>query len=209
MLSSITPFGERGRGNRYAVTVTLFLLAGAAGGAVTGALLGGVGWLLIGPAGFPAGFPADPRLVAVGAVAALAALAEAAGRSPRGWRRQVNEAWLVRYRRWVYATGYGAQLGCGWATRVTTPLLPAAAAAAVLTGSPAAGLAVGALFGCSRGLPLIAGRRAATAGQLRRLHARLVAAAGSSRLAAVLTAAAVAVTAWVLAAHGLRGGALR
>lgn len=205
MLSSITPLGERGRGNRYAVTVTLFLLAGAAAGAATGALLGEFGWLLIGPAGSPAGF----RLVAVGVIAAVAALAEAAGRSPHGWRRQVDEAWLVRYRGWVYATGYGAQLGCGWATRVTTPLLPAAAAAAVLTGSTAAGMAIGALFGCSRGLPLLAGRRAATAGQLRRLHARLATAGGYSRPAGVLTAAAVAVTAWVVAAQGLGQGVPR
>ena len=40
MLTSITPLGERGRGHRYAVTMTAYVLGCLLGGATTGVLLG-------------------------------------------------------------------------------------------------------------------------------------------------------------------------
>jgi hypothetical protein len=43
MLTSITPLGERSRGNRYAVTLTAYVLGCLLGGATTGAVLGLVG----------------------------------------------------------------------------------------------------------------------------------------------------------------------
>ncbi len=46
MLTSITPLGERGRGNRCAVTLTAYVLGCLLGGATTGVLLGALGSLL-------------------------------------------------------------------------------------------------------------------------------------------------------------------
>ena len=43
MLTSISPLGERARGQRYGLTVAAHLLGGALGGATTGALLGAAG----------------------------------------------------------------------------------------------------------------------------------------------------------------------
>ena len=47
MLSSITPFGERGRHNRYAVTSAFFVAGAVAGGAALGALAGVVGGVVL------------------------------------------------------------------------------------------------------------------------------------------------------------------
>ena len=35
-------------------------------------------------------------------------------------RYSVDERWLVKYRRWIYAGGYGVQIGTGFATYVMT-----------------------------------------------------------------------------------------
>ena len=43
MLGSITPLGERGRGSRWGVTVSAYLVGSAAGGAALGATLGTLG----------------------------------------------------------------------------------------------------------------------------------------------------------------------
>ena len=42
-------------------------------------------------------------------------------------RRQVNEDWMGRYRGWVYGVAFGAQLGTGVATIVTSAAVYAAA----------------------------------------------------------------------------------
>src|SRR2546430_14665850 len=47
MLGSITPLGERGRKQRWAATVSWFLLGSVAGGATAGAILGGAGSLAL------------------------------------------------------------------------------------------------------------------------------------------------------------------
>src|SRR4051794_16357363 len=101
MLTSISPLGERARGNRWSVTVAAYLLGSLLGGAALGALLGAVGELLLGPL----------PLIAAG-VCVAAAAADLAGLLPRG-SRQVDETWLNRYRGWVYGFGFGAQLGVG------------------------------------------------------------------------------------------------
>jgi len=43
MLGSITPLGERGRGSRWGVTVSAYLMGSAVGGAALGAMLGWIG----------------------------------------------------------------------------------------------------------------------------------------------------------------------
>ena len=108
MLTSITPLGERGRGQRYAVTMTAYVVGCLLGGATTGLLLGSLGALL----------PALPVLLLAGTVCLAAALADLRG--VRIGRRQVDEDWLTRYRGWVYGAGFGYQLGLGVVTVVTS-----------------------------------------------------------------------------------------
>ncbi len=164
MLTSISPLGEQARGQRYGLTVAAHLLGGALGGATTGAVLGGVGALL------------DPPVLL--AVPVLLGAAAADARGVRIGRRQVDEDWLGRYRGWVYGGGYGVQLGLGVVTVVTSAATPALLAVLVLLAGPWTGALVGAVFGVTRGLPLLALRRADTPQALRHAAARLERAAG-------------------------------
>ena len=133
MLTSINPLGERGRGYRWGPTVALFGVASVLGGAVTGLVLGLVGEAVRVP-------------VWVGAIACAAAvLLDLVGRVPTR-RRQVDEDWLTRYRRWLYATGFGAQLGTGIVTIVTSAATYALLVLLVVIGLPGAVVA-GAVFG--------------------------------------------------------------
>ena len=156
MLSSITPIGERGRGQRFRVTATWFVLGAIAGGATLGAALS------IGAAALAAWAPPTRLLVSVGAIAAAAAAAVDLGvfgvRIPL-LRRQVNEVWLDRFRSWVYGAGFGWQIGVGFSTYVMTA---------------AVGLvAVRGVFGMARGLTVLIGRRGTSAAALRAAHRRL------------------------------------
>jgi len=158
MLTSINPLGERGRGHR-GTTVTLYSLASGVGGAMTGLVLGGLGELVRLP-------------VWVGVIAcAAAALLDLSGRVPTR-RRQVDEDWLTRYRRWVYATGFGWQLGTGVVTIVTSAVTYALLVLMVLSGLPTAVVA-GSLFGLVRALPVLVGGRADSPARLRALALRL------------------------------------
>jgi hypothetical protein len=69
------------------------------------------------------------------------------------WRRQVDEQWLTRYRGWVYGVGFGAQLGFGLVTIITSASTYAVVLLAALTGHLGAGLLVGATFGVVRAVP--------------------------------------------------------
>lgn len=124
-----------------------FLAGSTAGGAALGAALGLIGasvpglresaglrlWVLAG-------------LIALGAALDL----RASGLGLPTVHRQVNEDWLHRYRGWVYGVGFGFQLGLGVVTVVTVSAVYTAMAAALLAGSPAAGAAIGAVFGLLR-----------------------------------------------------------
>jgi hypothetical protein len=179
MLTSITPLGERGRANRYAVTATAYFLGSLAGGAMIGAAFGSVGSLALQSVSTRA------LIGVLGVAAIVAAVFDAAGRRPPSWHRQVNENWMQRYRGSVYGAGYGLQLGVGVVTIVTTASLYAAAASWVLVASPWGGALLGAVFGLARGVPLLATRGADTPTRLQAVHRRLVAIA---RPADVLTA---------------------
>lgn len=200
MLSSITPLGERGRASRWSVTVSAYVLGSALGGTALGAALGGLGQLL----------PLQRPAVAAAALALLAGLAVPAvavetGRLPPlpTWQRQVDEDWLHRYRGWLYGFGYGVQLGVGLVTIVTSPLLYAALALAVLTGSPLGGALVGFSFGLARALPVLALRRVTTAAALGAAHRRLEALAPAGSTTAATTLGAVAVAAVLLLLTGV------
>jgi len=149
MLTSITPLGERGRGNRWAVTTTAYAAGCLLGGSVTGLVLGAVGAVL----------PSLPVLVLAGAACLLAAAADLAATLGRvrlpGGHRQVDRAWLDRYRGWVYGAGFGVQLGLGVVTVVTSAATYAVLVLAVLTQSALGGLLVGGVFGLARAVPAV------------------------------------------------------
>ena len=159
MLTSINPLGQRARNQRWGPTVALYTAASVAGGLTTGAVLGGLGELLRVPSW------------SVAVVVLLAGVLDLLGRVPTG-HRQVDEDWLTRYRAWVYATGFGWQLGTGVVTIVTSAATYAWLALLLLAGLPQA-LLVGGCFGLVRALPLLAGRVADTPERLRATARRL------------------------------------
>jgi hypothetical protein len=138
MLASITPLGERGRHSRWGITVSAFLLSATAAAAGAGALLGALGAVLLAASGVGIVLDGLPRAVP-------------------GPRRQVDERWLDEYRGWVYGAGYGAQLGLGVTTIVSSAAMYVGLLAAFLTASAPAGALVFGCFGAVRGLtPLVA-----------------------------------------------------
>jgi Cytochrome C biogenesis protein transmembrane region len=151
MLGSISPFGERTRNQRWWATVVAYLIGSTASGVAFGAALGLVGSVALSWMGTAA------RLAVLGAAVGfgLALDLGAFGRSLPSVHRQVNEDWLHRYRGWVYGLGFGAQLGLGVATIVTTSAVYATWVAALLSGSAAAGALIGATFGLLRAAVLL------------------------------------------------------
>jgi hypothetical protein len=167
MLMSITPLGERSRGFSWRLTAGSFGLLAIAAGALGGAALGALGSLT------PMG--------AWRAAVLLAVLVVAVGFDATGlrrWlpttRRQVNEDWMTRYRGWVYGGAFGAQLGLGLATIVTSFAVYVAAAGAFLCGSALAGAAVGGAFGLTRAVSLLPARSVSDPAGLASLQQRLV-----------------------------------
>lgn len=191
MLTSISPVGEHGRGQRWWLTVTAYVLGSVIGGAVTGGIAGGIGALTLGWLGD------SGALVALLVVAVAAAAVEPATSRLPMWRRQVDEDWLTRYRGWVYGVGFGAQLGAAFTTFVSSTLVHLTFAAALLTRSPVAGAAVGAVFGLVRALPVTAMHRVDSPGALAAVHRRLqqarVPAARLTRASTTVTAVIVAI----------------
>ena len=193
MLSSITPLGERGRGNRWGTTVAWFIAGSALGGALVGAGLGLAG------AGLARVVPDGARLVVLLALAVGAAAIDA-GRRPSllpSWRRQVDERWMDEYRPWVYGFGWGAQLGAGVLTIVTSASTYLVLALVLLIGSVPAGVALAATFGLVRGLTLLSGRGLTSPAALRSFHQRMQVKRRLAASAVVAADAAVAVAAAV------------
>ena len=172
MLSSITPFGERGRRHRYGVTAAWYLIGATVGGAV----LGGAGALLAVVAR-AAGLGHHPgaALAVAGATAAAAAAIDAGLFGPvlPLIRRQVDDAWLARYRPWVYGAGFGWQIGVGLATYLMTAGVVLVPLLGALSASAGTAVALGALFGLARGSTVFLTARATGPGRLRELHGRL------------------------------------
>jgi hypothetical protein len=198
MLASITPLGERGRQSTWAVTVTAHLLGAVAGGAGAGALAGALGRALL-----PASFEARGRLGVLAVTALVAVLIDAATDPAPGPRRQVNERWLDQFRGWVYGLGFGAQLGIGITTVVSSAATYLALAAALLTRSAAAGALIVGCFGAVRGLTPLAAGGVRSQRQLLDLHRALARWRARARWGAVgVEAAALAAAALTLALAG-------
>lgn len=165
MLASISPVGERARGARWARTMTSYVVSSTTAGAALGAALGAVGSPL----------PHLSRTVTlvVAATAAAAALVADVRRRVPTIRRQVDESWLLRYRDWVYGLGFGAQLGFGGVTIVTSASSYLTWVLELVAGSAWAGAGIGAAFGLARALPLLAFARVHDATRLRARHRSL------------------------------------
>jgi hypothetical protein len=197
MLGSITPLGERGRGRRWGPTVTIYTVASTIGGASLGGLLG-----VIGQATPAVGRPGRVGLIVLGVLILMGVALDAGlvGSRLPSLHRQVNEDWLRRYRGWVYATGFGVQLGVGVVTIVSISSVYLVFIAALLSGSAAAGALIGGSFGLMRAIPLLATARvhlpqqlAEVDGALRRWDRpiRRVAVGAEAGLAALALAAGV------------------
>ena len=181
MLSSITPLGERGRGNRWWLTVTAFIVAATFGGALMGTCFGLLGW----PVRTVLSDTATAIIIVVaGTVAVLFDAGVIKIALPR-WRRQVNEDWLTAYRGWVYGAGFGFQLGAGLLTIVTAATTYLLFLLTFLSGSPTVGAILGGTFGLVRGLTLLASARIDSPEDLVRFHKRLNERAPLSRFATI------------------------
>lgn len=197
MLSSITPLGERGRNNSFAVVASFFVAGSVLGGVAAGVTAGAFGaWLVPSPP------LVDGVVIVVASVLGAAIDARLAGLRLPTIRRQVDERWLHKYRGWVYGAGFGLQLGTGLATIVTSAAVYLMLVAAVLTHSPTGGAVIGAVFGVVRGASIVLARHVRTYDELRSLHRRLAANAGRGRAVGVAAHAAIS----VLAVATLVGG---
>jgi MFS family permease len=188
MLSTLTPIAERSRGHRYPVTVGWFVAGAVAGGAALGAMSAGLATL----AGL---WSPSQRAVAILVVLAAAVTIgsdlKVAGLSLPTVPRQVNEVWTGRYRSWVYAAGFGAQIGVGLSTYVMTAAVYLTIVLAAMTGSPAVALLVGVTFGTVRGLAILLAARLRSPEAVLRFHERFEGLAETSLAAAVAAQIAV------------------
>src|SRR4051812_220663 len=182
MLASISPFGERARGQRWGTTVSAYLVASTIAGALVAGALG-----LAGAATTRlTGHASTARLLAL-VILGLVGLAldrGIAGMRLPGPARQVDEAWLGAYRGWVYGSGFGFQLGAAFTTIVSASITYLAFACAFLSASLVGGLCIGAAFGATRALPLLLNRRVHDPAALRNLLRRTDAALPRARAAA-------------------------
>jgi hypothetical protein len=169
MLSQITPFSERARGQRYSVTAACFVLGSAVGGATLGAATA-LGALVVSAAGLGG----DGALGIAAGLALLTAAVDAGvfAAAPPFFRRQVNEDWLPRYRGWLYGVGFGWQVGVGIATYIMTAGVFLTAALAVLTADPLAAFLVPVAFGVTRGLTVYLTAHVRTPAGLQSFHRR-------------------------------------
>jgi hypothetical protein len=143
-------------------------------------------------------WPSVSGVLVIIAVSSIAAAVLEARRDPRrlpGIHRQVSEEWRRRYRSWVYALGYGFQLGFGLVTIVASASVYLTVTVAFVSASVAVGTFIGAAFGLSRAFPVLATRQVVTSARLHGLHQRLhelgrTARAATITLELALTAAA-------------------
>jgi sulfite exporter TauE/SafE len=153
MLSSIHPLGEKGRNNKWSLTIASFTLGSVAAGSLVGF---GLGW--VGSFAFQS-VSDQVLLIATAATAVFAGALDIVAITPPGSERQVNETWIGHYRGWIYGGSFGIELGLGLMTYVVTWGVYATLIAETLTASPLWGALVGAVFGLGRAVaPLLAGR---------------------------------------------------
>jgi hypothetical protein len=188
MLASINPLGERSRNRRWGASFAWYLAGSIAGGLTMGVVFGALGVALF------ARF--DPTETVVGVLVLVAGLVGVAFETHVfGLRlptiiRQVDENWLGRYRAWLYAGGFGYQLGLGVVTVVTSAGVYLTWILCTLSGSVWGGIVIGAAFGLVRALPLLWVARvdgpASLRGALRAFNARAPLASRAAMVSVVL-----------------------
>ena len=192
MLSTITPLAERGRGRRYAVTVGWFVAGAVVGGLTLGA---GAALLALGVRATGLSTTAALALAGVAALITAASDLKVAGVSFWDHPRQVNEEWLDQYRGWVYGAGFGWQIGAGLVTYIMTAAVYLVVVLAALTANPLTALAIGALFGFTRGMAILLGSRITSPARLTSFHRHFAAWAEPVRRAVIGVQLVVAVVA--------------
>ncbi len=192
MLSSLNPVSEAARGNRFWLTALWYVAGALAGGALLGA---GCAVAAAGYGRLGASSTLTWTLVLAAALVAIGSDTALVGRSLPDHPRQVDERWLTRYRRWIYAGGYGVQIGAGFATYIMTAAVYLVVLLAVFTGSPVQAFAVATVFGAVRGLTILVAAPARTPDRLRAAHRRIAGLAAASMWACVAVSGAVATVA--------------
>jgi hypothetical protein len=182
MLSSITPLSESGRGHRYWVTVTWFIVGALLGGLTLGAVAA-LGALAVSSLGLSA--IAAAALILLAGVVTLASDLRVGGFHLPENPRQVDRTWLDRYRPWVYGIGFGWQLGVGVATFVMSASVYLMVVVAAATGEPMLALAIVTMFGLIRGLAILPAAGVRTPTDLGELHRRFERFRPASRVVAL------------------------
>lgn len=205
MLSSLNPVSEAARGNRFWLTACWYVAGALTGGALLGAgcAVAALGYGRLHPTA-----ALTWMVVLVGGLVAVGSDTAIVGRSLPDHPRQVDERWLTKYRRWIYAGGYGVQIGAGFATYIMTAAVYLVAVLALLTGSPAQACLVGAVFGAVRGLTILIAAPVHTPERLRAAHRRIAGLAAASLWACVAVCGVVAVVAVIELAGPLPAAAL-
>jgi hypothetical protein len=195
MLSQITPLAEAGRGQKFARTATWFIAGATLGGFTLGAAMAGAAAAL---AASGLGHTTALTLIMGAALLGAAVDARVLGFGPPFLTRQVNDAWLSKYRPWVYGGGFGWQIGAGVTTYVMTAAVPLMILVGALSASPWTALMIALTFGFARGLAVLLGARLRTPAALHQFHRRFDAWSEPVRRAVIGLQLAVAViAAWI------------
>ena len=187
MLSSIHPFGERSRNNRFASTALAHVVGSALGGVALGLLAGLIGAVLRLVIPLPTMVWIAIVVVAAGGATVLEATSRERLLPTR--TRQVNENWIQQYRGWVYGGGFGAELGFGISTIITTTLIHLLVLTMIVLGDIVATSVIGALFGFVRGATVLAAISVDSPERLRSFHEKLDRFRAHSRRGAVASLA--------------------
>jgi cytochrome c biogenesis protein CcdA len=133
----------------YGAWSVIWVAAHAAGGSITGAMLGTVGMIV--PLKVQTYYCIITSILVFGGLHHFGIL-----RIPMPQaHRQVPRYWMVRWPLAWVAVGYGIQLGSAVATRITNFATYAALIAAISTGSPSGGALTMTAFGVTRALPAV------------------------------------------------------
>ncbi len=204
MLSQITPVAEAGRGHKFTRTAGWFILGATLGGLTLGSAMA------CGAAAVSAlGISRDAAIAAIAGCAFAAAAIDAHlfGFGPPFVRRQVNDAWLSKYRAWVYGGGFGWQIGAGVVTYVMTAAVPLLVVIGALSATPIAAVSIATVFGLTRGIAVLLGARLHTSEELFAFHRRFDASTDRVRAAVIVVQMAVGIAcAWIVAPRAIAAG---
>jgi hypothetical protein len=164
------------------MTVIWFIVGTVLGGMTLGGLAA-FGAMLV--AALDLSVMAIATAVVVAALVTLASDLGAGGFRLPANPRQVDRAWLDRYRSWVYGMGFGWQLGVGVSTFVMSATVYLMVVLAAMTGRPLLALGIVTLFGFIRGLAILPAAGVRTTADLGRLHRGIERFRSGSRVVAV------------------------